>query len=145
MARSARGSLCSAWHHLAPSRNPRYRPKPSLFPSRIRLIGRISPICLPDTRFPETSALTSSPETLAFPSYSSHWSCQSHMPSRYPMSSRNSLLFRNLCPFLLVLPLLPIRNPMSSRNSECPFHQRETWSGFRALRNLAVALASPET
>ena len=139
------GSLCSAWHHLAPSRNPPYRPKPSLFPSRIRPIGRISPICLPDTRFPETSALTSSPETLAFPSYSSYWSYQSYMSFRYPLSSRNSLLFRNLCPFLLVLPLLPIRNPISSRNSECPFHQRETWSIPMLLRNLAVALASPET
>ena len=47
------GSLCSAWHHLASLRNPPYRPKPSLFPSRIRPIGRISPICLPDTRFYE--------------------------------------------------------------------------------------------
>ena len=203
------GSLCSAWHHLASLRNPPYRPKPSLFPSRIRPIGRISPICLPDTRFyenlgshfitrnhrffpsrirpigrispiclpgtrfSETSALTSSPETLAFSplvfvllvvsvpfafpipdfpkprlslhhpkpsffplSYSSYWSYQSYMPSRYPMSSRNSLLFRNLCPFLFVLPLLPIRDHISSRNSKCPFHQRETWSIFAPLRNL---------
>lgn len=57
----------------------------------------------------------------------------------------NSLLFRNLCPFLLVLPFLPIRKHISSRNSECPFHHSETRSILMPLRNFAVALASLAT
>ena len=118
-------------HHetLPIVRNPRF------FPLVFVLLVVSVPFAFPIPDFTKTSALTSSPETLAFSSLV-FVLLVVYMSFRYPLSSRNSLLFRNLCPFLLVLPLLPIRNHISSRNSECPFHQRETRSIFAPLRNL---------
>ena len=119
-------------HHetLAIVRNPRF------FPLVFVLLVVSVPFASPIPDFPKPRLSRHHPKPSLFPRIRPIGRVSSICHSDTLCHPENSLLFRNLCPFLLVLPLLPIRNPMSSRNSECPFHQRETQSIFAPLRNL---------